>query len=225
MSNVGCRIVDKINRSGSSLINEFKGLPVANVGDAMNRLAALDPSIEPMNDSKMIGLAFTVKVPEGDNLMFHKAMDMAKEGDVILIDAGGDTSRAILGELMAIYCQSRGIKGIVVDGAVRDKDVLKNLEIPVYAKAVSPNGPYKNGPGEINIPISIGGRVVNPGDIVIGDGDGIITIDPKTAASILEKVKKIQETEANVLKEINEKGTYTRKWVDKKLNEISCEYI
>ena len=225
MKNTGCTIIQDFKRAEKRLVELFKDLPVANIDDCMNRTAAVDPSIKPLNKSPLLGTAFTVKVPEGDNLMFHKAMDMAQAGDVIVIDAGGDSNRAIFGELMITYCKTRGIAGVIVDGSVRDADALSEMDIAIYAKGVTPNGPYKNGPGEINTPISFGGKVICPGDIIVGDGDGIVVIKPDAAEVIAEQTRKISEKEHGIMSEIVNKGTYIRPWVDEKLKEIGCEII
>ncbi|MER3114049.1 RraA family protein [Bacillus altitudinis] len=224
MKNAGCVIVSEINRPDIELVNLFKGMPVANIDDCMNRIGAVGPQIVPFNKKTLLGIAFTVKVPEGDNLMFHKAMDMAQPGDVIMIDAGGDTNRAIFGELMISYCQSRGIAGVVIDGSVRDAEALGEMNIPVYAKGITPNGPYKNGPGEINTPISIGGKVVCPGDIVVGDQDGVVIIKPEYARDLAEQTSHVSEKEASIMEKIKKEGIYNRPWVDEKLKEIGCEY-
>ena len=189
----------------------------------MSRTAAFSQTIRPMNKVKLLGTAFTVKVPQGDNLMLYKAMDLAQPGDILVIDAGGMTDRAIFGEIMVSYCISRGIAGMIVDGSIRDSELLSEMEFPVYAKGVSPNGPYKNGPGEIGTIISVGGQVVRPGDIIIGDGDGIIAIDPAAAEELLEQVKKIVEKEDAILETIKKSGTYERPWMDEKLKEIGCD--
>lgn len=157
---IGCKIIRDFKRPAPELIARFEGMPVANIDDNMGRIAAVDAGIEPIGyKGQLLGPAFTIKVPQGDNLMFHAAMDLAKPGDVIVIDAGGFVDRAIFGELMATYCKARGIKGIVCDGAIRDREGLANMEgFHVYARAAIPNGPYKNGPGEINVPVVIGGK-------------------------------------------------------------------
>ena len=168
MANIGCRIYPEFERPRVEWVEAFRGMPVANIDDCMNRTAAMRPEIRRLgtSDETMLGTAFTVKVAEGDNLMFHKAMDMAQPGDVIVIDAGGAIERSILGALMANYCKARGVRGIIVDGSVRDCAELASMkDFAVYAKAVSPNGPYKNGPGELRGVISVGGIVVHPGDI------------------------------------------------------------
>jgi RraA family protein len=225
MKNTGCKIVKNFKRTDKNLVELFRDLPVANIDDCMNRTAAVDPTIKPLNKAPLLGTAFTVKVPEGDNLMFHKAMDMAQPGDVIVIDAGGDINRAIFGELMITYCKSRGIAGVIVDGSVRDADALAEMDIAIYAKGVTPNGPYKNGPGEINTPISFAGKVISPGDIIVGDGDGIVVIKPEEAEYIAEQTRKVSEKEHGIMSEIANKGTYIRSWVDEKLKEIECEMI
>jgi RraA family protein len=224
MSNIGCKIISDYKRPDKSLVEAFSNLPVANIDDCLNRLSAVHQDIRPVNKAKLLGTAFTVKVPEGDNLMFHKAMDMAKEGDVIVIDAGGSTNRSIFGELMINYCKIRGLAGVIVDGSIRDYDALSIIDFPIYARGVTPNGPYKNGPGEINTTINFGGQVVRPGDIVVGDADGILFIQPEEAEELLGKVQNVSKKEEEIMQIMVEDGTYIRPWVDTKLKEIGCEY-
>lgn len=222
MSNYGCRINIDFTRPPRELVEQFRNLPVANIDDCMNRIGAIDGSIRPLNKTPLLGTAFTVRVPAGDNLMFHKAMDLAQPGDIIMIDAGGCCERAIFGELMTTYCKIRGIAGIIVDGCIRDYDGLSNMDFPVYAKGVSPNGPYKNGPGEIGTTISLGGQIVNLGDIVVGDGDGVVIIRPEDAALLIKKTRKVNEQEEKIMDTMNKDGTYLRPWVDEKLKEMNC---
>ena len=199
---IGCKIIRDFKRPAPELIARFEGMPVANIDDNMGRIAAVDAGIEPIGyKGQLLGPAFTIKVPQGDNLMFHAAMDLAKPGDVIVIDAGGFVDRAIFGELMATYCKARGIKGIVCDG------------------------PYKNGPGEINVPVVIGGKIVNPGDIVVGDDDGVLFIDPAIAAELADATEATQDKENSIMEHIVNDKTYIRPWVDEKLKEIGCEII
>ena len=223
MSNVGFHIISDFQRPEPALVEAFRELPVANIDDCMNRTAAVDGAIRPVNKAKLLGPAFTVKVPEGDNLMFHKAMDMAKPGDVIVIDAGGDPKRAIFGALMINYCKARGLAGVIVDGAIRDYEELSQMDFPVYARAVTPNGPYKNGPGEIGTVISFGGKVVRPGDIIAGDADGIVVIAPEDAKELAQKAQKVLDMENGILEKILTEGTYIRPWVDEKLKELGCQ--
>ena len=223
MSNVGFQIISDFQRPDRELVEAFRDIPVANIDDCMNRTAAVDGAIRPVNKAKLLGPAFTVKVPEGDNLMFHKAMDMAKPGDVVVIDAGGDGKRAIFGALMINYCKVRGLGGVIVDGAIRDVEELSQMDFPVYARAVTPNGPYKNGPGEINTVISFGGKVVRPGDIIVGDADGIVVVKPEDARELAEKAHKVLDMEKGILEKILKEGSYDRPWVDEKLKALGCQ--
>lgn len=221
----GCRIYCDFHRPPAALIEAFRHIPVANIDDCMDRTAAVDAAIRPMGRHSLVGPAFTVKVAEGDNLMFHKAMDLAKSGDVIIIDAGGGMSRSIFGGLMTNYCRLRGVAGLLVDGCIRDADEIASMDYPVYARGVTPNGPYKNGPGEINTPISFAGKVVFPGDIVVADGDGVVIIPQKEAPAILEAALAVVKKEQAIMDTQQSAGIYPRPWVDEKLAEISCEML
>lgn len=224
---IGCKIIQEFQRPAAELVALFKDVPVANIDDNMGRIAAADAAIVPIGyKGQLLGPAFTVRVPQGDNLMFHAAMDMANPGDVIVIDAGGFTDRAIFGELMATYCKTRGIQGIICDGAIRDRGALSTMEgFHVYARAATPNGPYKNGPGEINVPVSIGGKLVYPGDIVVADDDGILFIRPSEAEALAQATQAVEQKEADIMAHILNDGTYIRPWVDEKLKEIGCEIL
>lgn len=224
---IGCKIIKDFDRPAPELVARFQDMPVANIDDNMGRIAAVDAAIEPIGyKGQLLGTAFTVRVPQGDNLMLHAAMDLAKPGDVIVIDAGSFTDRAIFGELMATYCKSRGIKGIVCDGAIRDRGGLADMaDFHVYARAATPNGPYKNGPGEINVPVVIGGKTVYPGDIVVGDDDGVLFIRPEIANELADATLAVEEKEAGIMAHILNDGTYDRPWVEKKLEEIGCEIL
>ena len=224
---VGCKIIRNFQRPDPTLVERFRGMPVANIDDCMNRIAAVDAAIKPIGyKGQLLGTAFTVKVAQGDNLMFHAAMDLTKPGDVVVIDAGGFTERAIFGELMAAYCKSRGVRGIICDGAIRDYDGLAEMkDFQVYARSATPNGPYKTGPGEINTPVVIGGRLVYPGDIIVGDQDGVLIISPAIAEQIAHATEEVEKKEAVIMEHIVKDGTYVRPWVAEKLKEIGCEVI
>ncbi len=224
MANIGCRIYTAINRPSQSLIAEFGAIPVANIADNMGRISCVDSHIKPYNNVRLLGPAFTVKAPLGDNLMFHKALDMAQPGDVIVVDGEADLNHSLCGEIMFRYAISRGIAGFLIDGCIRDAAALKELDFPVYARGVQPKGPYKNGPGEINVPVSIGGQAVLPGDIVVGDSDGVVVIRPADADALLEKSKAHNQMEARTFEQIAA-GTFDRSWVDKTLKEKGCEIL
>jgi RraA family protein len=224
MPNVGFRICTKITRPPKELIEGFAGLPVANIADNMGRLFCVDPEISPYNSAKLLGPAFTVRAPAGDNLMFHKAIDMAEPGDVLVIDGQGDKVHSLCGEIMVRYAMSRKLGGFVVDGSIRDCGAIRELDFPVYARGVCPMGPYKNGPGEINVPIACGGAIVAPGYIVVGDEDGVVFIDPRDAAELIKKTKAHNDKELDTFAKIKA-GTLDRGWVDKALKEKGCEFI
>lgn len=225
MANLGFRIFEDITRPSNEVIESFRDMPVANIDDNMGRIACVNSSIKPCNDSNLLGPAFTVKVPFGDNLMFHKALDMAKEGDVIVVAGGGFTERSLCGEIMMNYAKMRKLGGFVIDGAIRDDETTKTMDFPVFACGVNPNGPYKNGPGEINVPVAIGGQVVFPGDIVVGDKDGLIFIRPQDAEELLEKVEAFHRNEVVILDSIAKGLGLDRTWIDKTLEANGCEII
>ena len=224
MSNVGFRIKKNINRPARELIEGFAGLPAANIADMMNRVFCLDAKIRPMNSAPLCGPAFTISTRPGDNLLLHKALDMAQPGDILVVAAQGDLSNSIMGELMALWSIKRGLGGFIFDGAIRDIGSLKKLEIPIYASGITPAGPYKDGPGEINFAVSCGGVVVNPGDILVGDEDGIVVIKPEDAPELLKKAQAKQLAEQKTMEEI-ENMAWDRTWVDKELEKRGCEYI
>ncbi|PZP42668.1 MAG: methyltransferase [Azospirillum brasilense] len=161
----------------------------------------------------MVGRALTVRTAAGDNLTIHKALDLIQPGDVVVVDGGGDISRALIGEIMASIAKSRGAAGMVIDGAIRDAKALSQSDFPCFARAAIHRGPYKNGPGESNVPVTIGGMVVHPGDIVVGDEDGVVAFPPAIAADLLKAVQDQEAREAEILRSIAEGryvGAYAR---------------
>jgi Demethylmenaquinone methyltransferase len=224
MGNVGFRIFTKINRPAKELVEGFRDLPVANLADMMNRTCVLDARIKKVSKGNLLGIAFTVKTRAGDNLMLHKALQMAQPGDVILVDAHGDMTNSITGEIMMHTAIQKNLAGIVIDGAIRDVAVLQEMELPIFAAGVTPAGPYKEGPGEINVPISMGSVVVRPGDIVVGDEDGIVIVRPEDAAELIEKTQKKHAVEVEIIKTI-QAGTRDNSWIDKELSARGCEVI
>lgn len=208
---IGNRIFTKIDRADRELVEKFAGWPSSNINDMMNRLFCMRENIQRIgkHEKQLLGTAFTVKVPDGDNVFIHKALDLAEDGDVLVVDGNGCTSRSLMGEIMFTYAQNKGIRGIIVDGAIRDSDSLDELDIPVYAAAVTPQGPYKNGPGEIGAPVSCGGQVVFPGDILVGDADGVVVIHKEEAEKLVEITKKKYEGEQVLLRRYHTTGNDT----------------
>lgn len=193
---IGNRIFNHVYRPDPQLIEAFRSLPASNINDEMGRLYCMNSSIAPLNHVvSMVGTAFTVKAPAGDNLMFHQALDMAQPGDIIVVDGSGDMNRALAGEIMMRFASLKGLAGVVVDGCLRDLDGIKSLSMPVYAKGITPQGPYKAGPGEINVPVVCGGQVVLPGDLLVGDADGIVVIRRQDAQNVLTAAVKKKDSE------------------------------
>jgi RraA family protein len=213
------RILDIPKRPDSRLVAELAKMVTPHLSDSMERLYAGGHQLRPMHkEGKLAGPAFTVRTAAGDNLLVHKALDTAQRGDVIVVDAGGWLDNAIIGELMSARAKQRGIAGLVIWGAIRDSAEIGEGSYPVYAAGVTHRGPYKNGPGEINVPVVVGGMPVNPGDIIVGDADGLVAVPQEQAERILASAKSILEKETASMKQILA-GTVDRAWVDKALKE------
>lgn len=224
---IGFRVYTERKLPPKDVVDGFKKLPAANVADCMNRLSALSSAIRlmgPRFEGPMVGVALTVKVRPGDNLMLHKALNLAQEGDVMIVSNGGDRSQSLMGEIMFSYGKFKKMAGFVFDGPVRDVDSLAELGIPVYATGSTPGGPFKQGPGEVNVPIACGNVQVNPGDIILGDSDGVIVIPRQDAAALLETALAFSAKDhAKAVAALN--GTLDRAWVDKSLLAAGCEII
>lgn len=206
-------------------MEKFRNISTSNVSDSMKRYNGASYNMRPFhNGKKLLGTAFTVKTKPGDNLLVLKAINLAKEGDVIVVDAGGILSHAIAGEIMMKMAMKKNIAGFVIDGAIRDVEAIKEANFPVFAKGIIHRGPSKDGPGEINVPIHIAGMDVNPGDIIIGDEDGLVTIPRHEATEIAELAYEKEMNEKRIFEEI-EKGTLNIEWIDNVLKEKGCEYI
>lgn len=177
---VGKRIYLKRRMPDPELVKAFETIPASNVADVMGRNCAMNPRIHLVSSPKkqmMSGVAYTVKARGGDNLALHAALNLAGEGDVIVVSNEEDSTRSLIGEVMMSYLRyTKKIAGIVLDGPIRDIDEIGKWDFPVYCTGTTPGGPYKEGPGEINVPIACGGVSVMPGDIILADPDGVIVI-------------------------------------------------
>ena len=224
---IGFRVYMKRVLPPKGLVDAFRALPASNVADCMGRISAMSAEIrlmsKPFADS-VAGAALTVKARPGDNLMLHKALNMAGEGDFIVVSNGGDRSQSLMGEIMASYARSKNVAGIVIDGPIRDVGALRELDIPVYATGSTPGGPFRKGPGEVNVPVACGGIHVTPGDIILADSDGVIVIPRNDAAALLEEARKFSANDQAKLAAAKA-GTQDRSFVDKILAESGCEII
>lgn len=221
----GFRVLARERKVGVDVVERFARLPVANVSDSMSRLTAGGPHLRPMHGGAgMAGPALTVKAPPGDNLMLHKAIALAELGDVIVVDAGGDLTNALMGEMMLMQITKRGAAGVIINGAIRDAAYIREQELPVFAAGVTHRGPYKNGPGEINVPIAINGMVIAPGDLVLGDDDGILCVPFDKIDEVFKGATAKYNAEQRQIANI-QAGTHEASWVDKQLREMKCEGV
>ena len=200
-------VMTSVPKPPAALLDAFRKAPTSIISDNLDRLPGA-VGLRPFHRSgRLVGAAFTVKTRPGDNLAIHQALELVGPGDVIVVDGGGDETRALVGEIMKTIAEHRGAAGYVIDGAIRDVAAFAASDFPCFARAVIHRGPYKSGPGAINVPVSIGGMVVAPGDIVVGDEDGVVSFAQSVAANLLEAVNAQIKREADTLTAIRE-GRY-----------------
>lgn len=222
---IGFRVLTGHQRVTPAILTAYADIPTAIISDNMNRMAAVGAALQPLHRTgRLCGSAVTVKTRPGDNLMIHKAVDMAAPGDVIVVDGGGDLTNALIGELIISHARTRGVVGFVINGAARDTDVISTGTFPVYAAGVSHRGPYKDGPGEVNTPIAIGGMVIAPGDLIVGDMDGVVAVPRDDVDGVLAASLAQTERETAIIAAINGDG-WDRAWVDETLREKGCEGV
>jgi regulator of RNase E activity RraA len=173
----------------------------------------------------LCGPAFTVKTRPGDNLIVHKALDIALPGDVIVVDAGGDLTNSIVGEIMISYARERGLGGIVINGSIRDSAAISRQKFPVYAAGVTHRGPMRSGPGEIGRSIAIDGMVIEPGDLVIGDADGLLSIPFEQVAEVCAAAIAKRDAESKILSDVLAGRSMDRSWVDVALKQLGCKQV
>jgi regulator of RNase E activity RraA len=219
----GFRIKLSFERLDARFMREFAAFDSPDVSDQLNRLYALSPAIHCLTDfnDKLVGPACTVKVRPGDNLMVHKSLDVAQPGDVVMIDAGGSAANATFGNLVCAKAQHRGIAGFIVDGYVRDLPKIESLGFPVFGRGTACTGPLHNGPGEINYPISCGGIVVNPGDIVVADAAGVVVVPRESAEEILERLRTFVVKNERYFAAIQQ-GDFSNQWVTDLVDASGC---
>jgi regulator of RNase E activity RraA len=193
------------------ILAAFAACPVATISDNLDRSVGARGLRMMSRSQRMVGTAFTVKTAPGDNAWIHRALDVISPGDILVVDGGGYEDRALIGEIMMRIAQARGAAGWVIDGAIRDLDVIAPGNFPVFARSTTHLGPYKNGPGALQVSVSIGGMVVHPGDVVVGDIDGVVAFRPETAADLLAAAEKQIAKEETILRQIAD-GTYRNQY-------------
>jgi RraA family protein len=219
----GFRIRTNFPRLPSLIMEQLSDFPTPDISDLLNRMYALNPAIHCLTgcDHRMWGPACTVRVFPGDNLMVHKALDIVQPGDVIVVDAGSSPMNAVLGDLVATKAKHRGVAGLVVDGLIRDLPGIFEVGIPVYARGTTPIGPLHRGPGEINYPISCGGTIINPGDVIVADNAGIVAVPRDVVAVVLQRLKEHAAKQADYLASV-QRGNFSNAWVDGLLEQSGC---
>jgi RraA family protein len=219
---IGLRVLLRKRAVDKATIEAFRVIPVANVSDVMARMTAGGPGLRPMHAGGVLaGPALTVKTRPGDNLMIHKALMIAAPGDVIVVDAGGDVTNSLFGEIMSTEAEANGVAGLVLNGAIRDADAIRKGRLPIFAAGVTHRGPYKDGPGEINVPIALDGMVIEPGDLILGDDDGVLCVPFADTATVLETARKKHADEERSIAAIKS-GSRSKAWVDQTLERLGC---
>jgi RraA family protein len=216
----GFRLNDDIARPDADLLTRYRRFDTPAISDQLNRLFTMSTAIQLQTDQghRVLGPAITVKVFPGDNLMVHKSLDIARPGDILVVDASGSSLTAVLGDLVSTKARHRGIAGVVVDGLVRDLPAIRALaDFPVFARGVTPIGPLHRGPGEVNYPISAGGIVVHPGDLIAGDLNGVVVVPQDVARTILERLEVRAAIEAEYQAAV-QRGEFSNAWVDELLD-------
>jgi RraA family protein len=221
---IGFRVLKQDRKVSAEWVERYRTVPVANISDSMNRMTAGGASLRSMHrQGVLVGPALTVKARPGDNLMLHYAIDIAQPGDVIVVDAGGDLSNALIGEMMVAYAAKRGVAGIVINGAIRDAASIGAGDFPLFAAGVTHRGPYKDGPGEVNVPIALDGMVIEPGDLMIGDEDGLLCVPFDQVGEVYDRAHAKHAAEQKQLEQIA-LGENDRTWVLKSLTQKGCEF-
>jgi RraA family protein len=220
---VGFRIKRDFPRTKLDVAKMFENFALADISDHLNRLYTADCAIRCLSgeNRRLVGPACTVKIYPGDNLMVHKALDVAKPGDVIVVDARGSKANAVLGDTISMKARHRQIAGFVVDGYVRDLHAIRELDFPVYARGETPIGPLHRAPGEINYPVSCGGVVVSPGDIIVAEGCGVVVLPRTCIEDLYRELVRHNERAAGYLDKVR-RGEFSNAWVDDLLENGRC---
>lgn len=206
-------------------MQELSQFDVPDISDLLNRLYAIDPEIRCLSGRyRLCGPACTVKVFPGDNLMVHKALDIAEPGDIIVVDGSGSRTNALIGDIICTKARHRGIQGFVIDGLIRDLPGIEELGFPVFARGTTAIGPLHRGPGEINFPVACGGTVVNPGDLIVADEAGMVAVPRDIVCTVADILTSQQESSRTYLAAVR-RGEFSNEWVDNLLTLHDCQVI
>jgi regulator of RNase E activity RraA len=207
-----------IERVSADTVQAASAYASSILADVAGRRGALAGRIAPLAPGmRLAGPAFTVEVRAGDNLMIHAAMAMARPGDVLVIDGKADTACALMGSIMINACKKLGLAGVVIDAAIRDTEELRALGFPVFAVGANPNGPTKFVPGRINWPVCCGGVAIAPGDLIVGDADGVVAVERDKAASLMPLAARKVADERQRIDDIVNGRDIRPKWLEASL--------
>lgn len=219
---LGFQIRTDITRPPRDLIERFRAFETTDISDLLNRMYTMHHSITNLvNDKPLLGPAITVKLFPGDNLMLHKALDVAIPGDVVVVDTSGSDRNAVFGDLIANKALHRGIAGFIIDGLIRDLDGVRETGLPVYARGVTSFGPLHRGPGELNFAISCGGIVVHPGDLISADNSGVVVVSQQVVHSAALKLTAHKARMEKYIRDVK-RGVFSNDWVDAQLTADGC---
>ena len=209
---IGRRRAESAPQADAEALAALRSIPTALLSDNMQGLVGTGLLRPYHRHGRMAGTAVTVRVRAGDNLVLHRALDHVRAGDVLVVDAGGEIMQAVTGKIMLRYLESLGAAGIVINGAVRGTDAIGLRDFPCFARGTTSRGPYKSGPGEFNVTVAIDTLAIAPGDVVVGDTDGIVAFPPTEAARLIRDARRQEESEAEGLRAIEE-GRWDRSWI------------
>ena len=207
----------------SEHLNALRAIVTPHLSDNMERLSGIVGLGAYHDGSKLVGTALTVKCRPGDNLFIYQALTLLEPGQVLVVDGAGHGENALVGELIKLYAQQRGCAGFVIDGAIRDVAAFASDSFPCYARSNTHRGPFKHGPGAINIPVTVGGQVVNPGDIVVGDEEGLVTFPASEAERLIDAAHQSARKEQGIMEEIAT-GAHHQKWLEAVLSAKGLAY-
>lgn len=221
---IGFRVVTRVPRAPNSLVEAFQECPTTDVADIVTKMFTMSSAIRPLYQPirRIVGSAVTVRVPPGDNLMVHAVLSYAGDGDIVVVDARGDTEYCLGGALMCGIAKHNGVRGFVLDGVYRDAYELRKIDFPVFGRGIQPRPPRKLGPGEINTVIQCGGVPVHPGDVVVADEEGVTVVPLEYAEAVLDKVRQRGRTDSGRWGDLTIWENEHRANYDKLLRDLGC---
>ncbi|WP_252312671.1 RraA family protein [Sinobaca sp. H24] len=212
-------------RPHKSWNEKYSDIPTPVIGDVMGRFNIMDERIKPIwKGDRYVGPALPIMTYPSDNFMIHLGVDLAEEGDFLIVDAGNYQNAGLWGEVLTVNAMEKKIKGIVIDGAVRDVKEIEELKFPVFASGINARGGYKSNPGTVNIPISCGGVAVSPGDLIVADENGIAVVPQNDIEIIYKKCIEKIDAETEIMDQLRHgKNTFEIMGLDNTLERLGIK--